>query len=295
MQGEVADMVDGVRGVVVQRARALGAFLNGDWDARSLVGGKMLRTRFAARVTGGAIEGLEASDVARLCATVEMVHTASLCHDDVIDNAPVRRSRPALWRRTSPSGAVLIGDLLMCEAIDLLLSVKGGRYLAPFVSKLREVCATEAEQELLLRGQRLDDATCLRIARGKTGPLFAFLGLISSAHDPALARALEEAGYRIGAAYQLADDLLDCVGSAAVAGKTLGTDCSRRKFTLAQEPERGAGQLRDYISELSRSAVRLLSPWPAAMTGLERFLESDLRPVWANQLGDLDLGLRCVT
>ena len=283
-------MVDGVRGVVTERAVGVGAFLDGDWDARMLVGGKLLRTRFAARVTGGVVEGLEGGDAARLCAAVEMVHTASLCHDDVIDNAPVRRSRPALWRRTSASGAVLIGDLLMCEAIDLLLEVEGGRYLAPFVSKLREVCATEAEQELRLRGQRLDEATCLRIARGKTGPLFAFLGRVCGGGHASLARALEEAGYRVGAAYQLADDLLDCVGDADIAGKTLGTDCSRRKFTLASQ---GGRRLRERMSELCRSAVTDLSPWPAAMEGLERFLEEDVRPLWAKQFGDVDLGLRC--
>jgi len=295
MPGVSGDFLFTVSELARARVLKMGTFLDGDWDIRSLVGGKMIRSRFAARVTRGDFGSLKTKNAAKLCAAAEIVHTASLCHDDVIDNAPIRRAQPALWRLISPSGAVLIGDLLLCEAIDLLLEVEDGRYLRDFVSKLREVCATETEQELLLRGRRLDEEKCLEIGRGKTGPLFAFLGLISSADDPALARALEEAGYRVGTAYQLADDLLDCVGDADRAGKTLGTDCSRRKFTLAQKSECGADQLRDHISGLSRSAVKILSPWPDAMAGLEQFLESDLQPVWANQLGDIDLSLRCAT
>ncbi len=199
-----------------------------------LLPGKMLRTRMAARLSTRLTVPVET--LQHVCAAVELTHTASLCHDDVIDNALVRRGQPALWRASSRSGAVLLGDLLLCEAMGLLTGTDGGRLVRPFLAKLRETCAAEAEQELRLRGREVGRDVCLRIARGKTGPLFAFVGLAAGGADAALSAALEEAGYRVGTAYQLADDLLDVEGCEEAAGKTLGTDVARRKFTLAQEP-----------------------------------------------------------
>ena len=134
---EEVDIRAAVERVVAERTAVVAAAA-GLEQLRPLLGmGKMLRTRLAGRLAeAGRVSG---ETLAPLCGAVELLHAASLCHDDVIDSAPVRRSHPALWHRTSPSGAVLIGDLLMCEAIDLLLGVEGGRHMAPFVSKLREV------------------------------------------------------------------------------------------------------------------------------------------------------------
>ena len=196
-----------------------------------LLPGKMLRTRLAARLAAGETRAADPQTLPIVCAATEMAHTASLCHDDVIDGGLIRRRQPALWRTTSPSGAVLIGDLLLCEAMDLLLDTEGGRHVAPFVAKIREVCAAEAEQELLFRGQQPEVETCLRLARGKTGALFAFVAGVCGGDDEPLASALEEAGYKLGTAYQLADDLLDVIGSEELTGKTLGTDARREKRT----------------------------------------------------------------
>ena len=172
----------------------------------------------------------------------------------------------------------------------LLADTDGGRYVADFVGRVREVCAAEAEQELRLRGRPVDAPTCLRIARGKTGPLFAFVGSVCGGEDPPLRRALEQAGYALGAAYQLADDLIDCMGDHRAAVKTLGTDRARRKFTLAGE---GAKSVRDTIAELCGKALGGLDRWPDAAAGVGRFIEVDLRPLIGREIEVLGSAVRC--
>lgn len=258
-----------------------------------LVAGKMLRTRLAHRLWAGAGAGgvvrPAPEALERACAALELVHTASLCHDDVIDNARVRRHQPTLWLATSSAGAVLIGDLLFCASLRLILEVEGGRHTGALVSSIREVCAAEAEQELHLRGQHLDLRACLRIARGKTGPLFAFAARVSADGDAELRAALEEAGYLVGTAYQLADDLLDVVGREPKAGKTLGLDAAQRKFTLALASDGGPAAAKREVARLCCEALGRLGPWSWAREALEGYLVDDLGPVLKEQMGMADL------
>lgn len=272
------DFVARVRQLVADRIGVLPLPFVGEGVLPQLMPGKMLRTRLAARLLRVRPTALRHENVARLCAATEMAHTASLCHDDIIDRGLVRRGHAALWRVTSRSAAVLIGDLLLCEALDLLLHTESGRYMGSFVSKVREVCAAESEQELRWRGKPLDSHTCLRLARGKTGPFFAFVGQACGGDDKALSSALEEAGYRIGTAYQIADDLLDMTEKHAIAGKTLGTDSKRGKFTLAHDSVAGASTARKHVAELCSSALECLNAWPRAQDALAHFLVDDLQP-----------------
>ncbi len=224
------------------------------------------------------------------CAATEMVHTASLCHDDVVDNSMIRRSLPTVWRTSSPSGAILIGDLLLCEAMDLLISTENGRYLTSFMGRLTEVVRAEIEQELVWRGSAADAETCLRLARGKTGPLFGFVAGVCGGDDGALCGLLEEAGYRIGTAYQIADDLLDILGTESTVGKTLGTDSVRGKLTLPQLDDDGWRVAQENIRDLCTSAVELLKEFPKVQEGLTEFLIHDFRPVLDRGLG-VDVGI----
>jgi len=248
--------------------------------------GKMLRTRLAARLAAEGAARLDPRTLATACAATEIIHTASLCHDDLIDNGRVRRGRPAFWRFTSPSAAVLVGDILLCDALHLLTDADGGRYLLALIEKTKEVCAAEAEQELKTRGGRPDESTLLRLARMKTGPLFAFVAMAAGGDDPELSSALEEAGYRIGTAYQLADDLLDVCGNERSAGKTLGTDSLRRKFTL---PQASIADARERVIAQCTAGVDCLSPWPQASRALTLFLSCDLKPVFDSCDLHLDL------
>ena len=247
-----------------------------------LLPGKMLRTHLAGRL-GVRLGILADPDAEQLllyaCAAIELVHTASLCHDDVVDNAVIRRARPTLWQMTGPSAAVLIGDLLLCEGMRLMMEVADGRHLPSFMDKVREVVETEARQELCLRGHPVAENDCIDVARGKTGPLFAFVAEVCGGRDEALTAALREAGYRVGTAYQLADDLLDVVGDEAAAGKTLGTDRHRDKYTLVRVAGDGGRQTRRRVDRLCESAISCLDGHPAAQTALSEFFECDLQPV----------------
>jgi len=291
----VKPLMDGVRQVIARSVGVIAGQLGDVPGLESVMPGKMLRTRLAARLNARLNPGDDIDDLIRICAATEMIHTASLCHDDVIDQATTRRAEPALWCVTTPSCAILIGDLLLCEAMATIGHVRDGHFANSLLAKIREVCMTEAEQELALRNKQLDTETCLRVARGKTGPLFAFVAQVCGGDDEELSAALEEAGYRIGTAYQLGDDVLDMSGLDDVLGKTLGTDAQRGKLTLPQDAKRGAREACARIRALLESALDCLAPWPAAQAGLREYLRHDLKPAVQGRItlwkSDMDLGL----
>jgi geranylgeranyl diphosphate synthase type I len=242
--------------------------------------GKMLRTRWAARLAASGGLQVAPGTIVHACAATELAHTASLCHDDVIDGGFLRRRQPTLWRVMGPSAAILIGDQLLCEAMDVLGSVENGGLVGPFVAKLREVCAAELEQDLGSRGKVMEEAACLRLARGKSGPFFAFVGYACGGAQPDLRAALQETGYRVGTLYQMADDLLDVVGGAA-ADKTLGTDATQRKFTLPRMVPAGPARTRAQVRALRDAALDGVQAWPPIRAGLSQFFQRDLQPVFA--------------
>jgi geranylgeranyl pyrophosphate synthase len=165
--------------------------------------------------------------------------------------------------------------------MELVMETADRKPLVDFLAKLKEVITAEAKGELMLRGTILDEPTCLEMARGKTGPLLAFVAGACEPNDQALSAALGESGYLIGTAYQLADDLLDCVGDENSVGKTLGTDQQRGKFTLARNQE---DTLLSEVQRLCESAVGGLAQWPEAQRAIERYLHEDIQPLFQKVL-----------
>ncbi len=274
VERELSGFLDRVRVRIGSRLGEVVA-LTGSAEAKGLLSGKMLRSRLAGRrLLAGAGSG-DADLGERAAAAVEMVHTASLCHDDVIDNALLRRASPTLWRRTSSSGAVLIGDILLCEAMNLLIEAQNHSLLVAFMGKVTQVCITEAQQEIVYRGRQIDAETCLDLARGKTGALFGFAAQACGELDSDQASAFGRAGYCLGTAYQLADDLLDVVGNEEQAGKTLGTDEKRDKFTLPQISPDGVELSRRHVERLFSEAAEVVDAWPPARQAVEDFLARD--------------------
>ena len=282
------DFVYQVKRVIESQIDKMASFYKCKVGHEFLMPGKMLRTRLAAQLAVCLTEPFNIDTLIRACAATELVHTASLFHDDVIDSGVIRRGLPTIWKITGPSSAVLTGDMLLCESIEILLNTAGGRYVAPFVSKVREICSTEIEQEITFRGKQLNEITCMRLARGKTGPLFGFVGFVCGGNNAALSSALEDAGYHIGTAYQLADDFLDIVGDEKLSGKTLGSDSRRGKFTLPQSSEINRYMMYEKISKLCFSALSCLNEWIHVRNGLEKFLENDLQTVF----NSIDTGMK---
>ena len=196
-------------------------------------GGKRLRpmlTLAAARMCG-----YDGPYHIHLAATVEFIHTATLLHDDVVDESTRRRGRPTanlLWDNKS---SVLVGDYLFSRSFQLMVETGSLRVL----DILANASATIAEGEVLQLTAAQDLATTeaiyLQVVRGKTAALFSaatVVGGVIAGASGAVTRALFDYGDALGIAFQIADDLLDYGGSAAVIGKNTGDDFRERKVTL---------------------------------------------------------------
>ena len=196
-------------------------------------GGKRLRpmlTLAAARLCG-----YDGPYHVHLAATVEFIHTATLLHDDVVDESAQRRGRPTanlLWDNKS---SVLVGDYLFARSFQLMTEPGNMRVLAI----LANASATIAEGEVLQLTAAQDLATTediyLKVVRGKTAALFSAateVGGVIAGADEAVVQALFTYGDALGIAFQIADDLLDYGGTSAVIGKNVGDDFRERKLTL---------------------------------------------------------------
>ena len=195
-------------------------------------GGKRLRpmlTLAAARMCG-----YSGPFHIHLAATVEFIHTATLLHDDVVDESTRRRGRPTanlLWDNQS---SVLVGDYLFSRAFQLMVETKNLRVL----DILANASATIAEGEILQLTASKDVTTTeeiyFKVIRGKTAALFAAameVGAVIAEQDVKIVQALRDYGDALGISFQIVDDLLDYLGTDAI-GKNIGDDFREQKLTL---------------------------------------------------------------
>ena len=169
-----------------------------------------------------------------LAATVEFIHTATLLHDDVVDDSKQRRGRPTanlLWDNTS---SVLVGDYLFARSFQVMVETGSLRVLGILANASATIAEGEVLQLTAARNLATTEATYLRVVRGKTAALFSAAtevgGIIAGAPEPHVA-ALRAYGDALGIAFQIVDDLLDYGGTAAI-GKALGDDLREGKLTL---------------------------------------------------------------
>jgi geranylgeranyl pyrophosphate synthase len=240
--------------------------------------GKLLRARLALRV--GAANGVAPRVRRASAAAVEMIHAASLLHDDVIDGGLLRRGMPTFWKNFSTSGAILLGDLLLFKAMHLVRATGRMDLVCAFIELAGVVCEAEAEQELIRRQRPATWLQALSTARRKTGALFACAAL-SAGRTAAERAALCEAGYLLGTAYQVADDILDGSQNEAQAGKTLGTDRVRGKATAAV---RSPAFARRHVEKLCRQSAAQLVRYPRLAAAWQAYLSVEFLPVIRAQL-----------
>jgi octaprenyl-diphosphate synthase len=169
-----------------------------------------------------------------LAAVVEMIHTATLVHDDVLDGATVRRHVGTVNTGWGTQASILLGDYLFTHAFHLASSVdaRACRLIGEATNRL---CAGELHQICERGNLHLDEEAYLAIIDGKTASLTACccqLGAIYSGADDETVAAMTRFGRSLGLAFQIADDLLDLVGEERAAGKSLGTDLEQQKLTL---------------------------------------------------------------
>jgi octaprenyl-diphosphate synthase len=166
---------------------------------------------------------------------IELIHTATLLHDDVLDEAEVRRHRKSVNAEWGNATSVMLGDYLFARAL-ILLSDIGSKDIFRLVSEAtRDVCEGELLQISSARNVRLSENTYFQIISKKTSSLFSSCckgsALVSNA-GPEIADALYRYGDLLGQAFQIIDDILDLVGDPSEEGKTLGTDLKKGKMTL---------------------------------------------------------------
>jgi octaprenyl-diphosphate synthase len=205
-----------------------------------------------------------------LSAVVEMIHTATLVHDDVLDEAETRRHVATVNARWNNETSVLYGDFLFTHAFHLAASLESTKACRMIGRATNIVCEGELLQISERGNVNLDEGRYLEIIDGKTAELCALccqLGAMYADAPPETIAALEDYGRSLGLAFQIADDLLDLFGSEAVTGKSLGTDLQKQKMTLplirlvSTASDADAAAIRDLLSHPDDRTAQALIPY----------------------------------
>jgi octaprenyl-diphosphate synthase len=170
-----------------------------------------------------------------LAAVVEMIHTATLVHDDVLDEAAIRRHAATVNAEWGNETAVLLGDYLFTHAFHLAASLDSTRACRWIGHATNKVCEGEMQQVHHRGNLDLDESGYFAIIEGKTAELTAVscrLGASYAGAPEPTVLALDGYGRNLGIAFQIADDVLDIWGEERVTGKSLGTDLEKQKLTL---------------------------------------------------------------
>ncbi len=179
--------------------------------------------------------GYSGSPMHRLGAVIEMIHTATLVHDDIIDGAEMRRGRPSPNTTWGNSRCVLAGDWLYMQAFHIALEERNFRVLELLISLTQMMVEGELLQTEKL-GRPVTEAEYNELIYRKTACLFEVsmrLGAVLAGADPAVETCLAEYGHSLGLAFQVVDDVLDLTSAEAVLGKPVASDLREGKATLA--------------------------------------------------------------
>ncbi|TKR30967.1 octaprenyl-diphosphate synthase [Luteimonas gilva] len=239
-------------------------------------GGKRLRPMLlllAARALGHA-----GADAHQLAAVIEFIHTATLLHDDVVDESDLRRGRKtanALWGN-APS--VLVGDFLYSRSFQLMVELDRIEVMRILADTTNAIAEGEVLQLLHVRNPDTDEPAYLRVIERKTAVLFAAatrLGALLAGADAATQQQLHDYGMNLGYAFQIADDVLDYSADEAALGKHLGDDLAEGKATLplihaiAHSPAQVATRLRAIVETGDAAAMPEVQSAIAATGALE--------------------------
>lgn len=205
-----------------------------------------------------------------LAAVIEMIHTATLVHDDVLDDAETRRHVATVNARWNNETSVLFGDYLFTHAFHLAAKLETTHACRVIGRATNIVCEGELSQVHERGNLDLTEESYLKIIDGKTAELCAvacYLGAHYAGADESQVNSLEQYGRMLGIAFQISDDLLDILGTEAETGKSLGSDFRKQKLTLplirllgaADEPD--AGRIRELLSRPTESTWSQLVPY----------------------------------
>lgn len=239
-------------------------------------GGKRLRP--ALLLLAARASGYRGRDHRVLAAVIEMIHTATLLHDDVVDESDLRRGHATANAAFGNPASVLVGDFLYSRAFQLMVGVGRMRVLEIVADATNRIAEGEVMQLMNTGDAALDERAYLAVIERKTATLFAaasrigaVLGGLDRAHEDALARY----GLHLGIAFQIMDDVLDYSGDEGAIGKNVGDDLAEGKMTLpliralAVGHDAEKGVIRHAVAERGRSEFAAVSAALEATGALE--------------------------
>lgn len=262
-------------------------YINGSLDYLATMKGKMLRPLLY--LLGTKIAGGKAS--IEVATALEMLHVATLIHDDIIDESKLRRNKESIQSKYSKDYALYMGDYLFSSLFLLLSESPLEREEMLEVAKMmQKICVAEMHQYHQRHNLDMGFLGYLRIISGKTAALFS-LSLAAGSKDNETRRKLLRLGYRLGVAFQIKDDLLDFYGDEERVGKDLGQDLARGNYSLPilfayeKEPEK----TKEILDEepLSKKKINELLKETGALERTEDVLKSYYRKIELD-LRDLD-------
>lgn len=203
--------------------------------AEYIIGGGGKRLRPALVLLSAGALGYRGSAHHMLAAVVEFIHTATLLHDDVVDESALRRGRPTANTLFGNAASVLVGDFVYSRAFQMMVNVGDMRVLQVLADATNIIAEGEVLQLMNCRNADIDEESYLQVIRYKTAKLFEAagrLGAILAGSTPQVEQAMAVYGSHLGTAFQLIDDALDYSGEAGVIGKNIGDDLAEGKPTL---------------------------------------------------------------
>lgn len=210
-------------------------------------------------------------ELVRVAAVVELVHLATLVHDDIMDEADLRRGRRTATREFGPEAAVLLGDALFAHALHLASQFPTPSVCRAVSDSTRKVCAGEIIQTLRRRSSNVSLSDYQRVIDLKTAELFRLscaLGSELAGNSAEFVTSAATFGRQLGIAYQIYDDLADFFGHEKKIGKTLGTDLLSGKVTLpllTLLEKLPGGEAADLLSEIRGETAARPAHWIASM------------------------------
>jgi octaprenyl-diphosphate synthase len=213
-------------------------------------GGKRLRPALLLLMAGAL--GYCEEQRFNLAAVVEFIHTATLLHDDVVDESTLRRGRPTANESFGNPASVLVGDFLYSRAFQMMLDAHDMRVMEILAEATNVIAEGEVLQLMNMHDASLDEEAYLRVIRSKTAKLFEAstrLAAVLAKAPPQIEEACATYGQALGTAFQVIDDVLDYAGDASETGKNVGDDLREGKTTLPLilAMQRGTPEQRDLV------------------------------------------------
>jgi octaprenyl-diphosphate synthase len=229
----VADDMRAVDGTIRERLSSDVALIGSIGDYIIGAGGKRLRPAILLLIARAL--GYRGKSHVLLAAVVEFIHTATLLHDDVVDESDLRRGRPTSNAQFGNAASVLVGDFLYSRAFQMMVEAGSMRVMHILADATNRIAEGEVLQLLNIHDPTVDETRYLGVVERKTATLFeaaARVGAVLAGADTAIEDACARYGAAVGTAFQIIDDVLDYDGSAQNIGKRVGDDLREGKPTL---------------------------------------------------------------